>query len=238
MNGKDAKKIFIEYSSAKIEQWGFVERKQKTTSAFFYREKSSGVENLSFATFNYYPEVVCTGGASKSVKIVESILKEINNIFSLNLELDESRTIVYFGDSAKRKLSLLEVKNKDKEEGVIKSSDIILNYYKEAITLFDLFDDLREIDKRINGEGENFWESDTSSFKPFSFGSYFFERRLIIAWLCGNSNFEKIADSAFKYIEKSMSKHMDRPFHFDRDDLTLNIPATIKHLKENVSPLY
>lgn len=242
MNGKEAKRLFIEYAATALEQKGFQLKKTRDINAIFIKQKETGYERIGVSTTHYYPEVVFNMGTQKRINIIEDILYRINEQYSLNLNIDKDETwsMSFQGNRLNhRRLELLEVQHKDTEQGVIESTNILMNFIEnELLPAYDLFDDIREIDKRINGEGENFWEDDIGTSKPFNLGGRFFERRLIIAKLCNNLKFDMIADRYFTYLEKAMEKQTGQPYHFDRNDLSLPVPATIKYLKENVSPIY
>lgn len=241
MKQSEAKNLFIEYTDSQFQEWGFNLKKTKNVSAIYIRnKKENGYEDIGVSTTNYYPEVVFEMGTSKRINIVEEILYKINESYNLSLKLDQNEwTMAYFGERGKRTLALLEVEHKDDERGVQTSTKILMDYIaNEVLPAYDLYDDLRELDKTINGEGENFWEDDIGTSKPFNFGGHFFARRLIIAKLCNNPRFEIIADRYFTYLEIAMEKQTGQPYHFDRNDLSLPVPATIKYLKENVSPIY
>lgn len=241
MNGTQAKLLFLKHASKTIEQWGFKEKKNRTIDAIFIRKKSNGFERFGVSTYNYYPKVVFNIGCSKRIDMIEAILAAINNLYQLNLKIDDDeRSISYFGKNENLlDLKLREVQNLNNESGVIESSKILLNYIEEEVLpTFNLYDDIREIDKQINGEGDCFWDTDANRKRPFTLGQYFHERRLIIAWLSNNPNIENIIDQTFKFFERSMEEYSGMPYVFDRNDLSLSIPATIKYLKENVKPFY
>lgn len=241
MKQSDAKKLFIELTNERLESKGFKLKKTRDTEAVYIREKMNGFERMGISTYNYYPEVVFGMGTMKRYNKIEKILLDINEKYNLELRLSKDEwTLSYRGSHSKRKLQLYEVEHKDNELGVHESTKILMDFIEnELLPTYDLFDDLREIDKRINGDEENFWETDkNNNALPFNLGEYFHERRLIIAWLCNNFQFDFISDSTFKFFEKSMLKNTGQPYHYDRKDLSLRIPATINYLKENVSPMY
>ena len=96
-------------------------------------------------------------GNSKRINLIEDLLYQINQHLSLGLNLNkETITLTYKGNINERRLRLLEVEHKDDKRGVIESTKILMHFIEnELLPTYDLFDDIREIDKRINGEGEN-----------------------------------------------------------------------------------
>lgn len=233
MTQQEAKTLFIKHAAETIESWGFKEKKIRRAEAIYIKTKENGVEEFGVSTRNYMPMVQYAIGATKRLNLIENILSEINIKYALNLDLNkETFTIACFKNKRELDLALPDVID---EEGVIESSKILLDYIgNTVIPMFNLFDDIREIDKQINGEGENYWESDSKSSLPFSLGHDFFPRRLIIAWLCNNPRFDLLAENSFLYIEQSMEKHTGKPYHCDRSNLRDLLPATIRYLKDNV----
>lgn len=241
MKQSDAKKLFIEYNNALFEKWGFKEKKSRTSEAIYIRLKENGYEVIGVSTTNYYPEVVFGMGTQKRINEIEKILWDINEIYSLGLNLtkDETWTLSFQGNHQnERKLELLKVEHKDDERGVETSSHILMNFIEhELLPVYDLFDDIREIDKRINGEGKNFWEDDFGTSKPFNLGGFFFIRRIIIGRLCkSEEGFNQLVEKIYAMIDRNCIKLNLPPF--DRKDMSIETNITIKYLKENVSPIY
>ena len=101
-----------------------------------------------------------------------------------------------------------------------------------AFPIMDKFSDLREIDKVINGNDP--WTTDWQM--PYAFGGNFYEKRLIIAKLAGNPNFDDLVDFNYRTLEK-LSAENGYPFTYNRSDLSKPLPALIQILQD-VKPLY
>lgn len=239
MKQSEAKNIFIELTNERLETLGFKLKKTRTSEAIYIRNKENGFERMGISTTNYYPEVVFGMGTSKRINLIEDIFYEINRQYNLELDLNEdSRTLTYKGNINERQLKLLRVEHKDDELGVIESTKILMHFIEnDLLPTYDLFDDIREIDKRINGDGENYWEDDFSRLKPFSL-FHFHEKRLIIARLCNNPNFETLVEKFCNYMDYEISKNTGKPFVYDLNDLSLPGAATIDYLRKNVKPIY
>ena len=95
-----------------------------------------------------------------------------------------------------------------------------------------VFNDLREIDKRINGEGENFWIDDWK--KPFNLAGIYNIRRLIIARLSGRKDYDEFIQK-IKDIVNARAKKNGRTI--DWSDTSINFIYTLEYLK-NIKPLY
>jgi hypothetical protein len=125
-----------------------------------------------------------------SINIIEEIWQEVNkkyfNIERLNIEF--SSTLNFSFESINGLQTSRYLPDIREEADVQVNTDLIIDFMKStALPLLERFNDIREIDKEINGYV--FWENDWR--KPFQVGSFAFHR-LIIAYLCGNSNFEKL----------------------------------------------
>ncbi len=241
MKQSDAKKLFIEYTNSQFEQWGFKLKKTRTIEAIYIRQKDIGYEDVGISTDNYYPEVVFGMGSSKRINSVEEILWDINQAYGLELNLskEESWTLSFQGNRQnERRLELLEVEHKEDERGVRDSTKILMHFIEgELLPTYDLFDDIRELDNAINGEGDHFWEDDIGNSKPFKFGGVFFIRRLIIGRLCKSEEaFNQFIEKIYTQIDRNCKK-MNLP-PFDKDDMSIETNMVIQYLKENVSPMY
>jgi hypothetical protein len=235
MTQKDAKVLYIKYAGQSLEKRNFKLMKTKNIIADYRREKSDRYEEIYTSTLNYQPRVVFQQGACIYIYIIEKILNEINEKFSLKFRItDETKTLYYSGENyLTKQLQLGEVNGKENEQGVIESTKIIIEHIEnEVLPAFDLFDDIREIDKRINGEGENWGEQ-----KDFSLGYYEAVRRFIIARLCkSEEDFEEFCNKRYQEIDENLAK-INKP-KFNRNDKNEWVNLTIIYLKENVEPLY
>ena len=235
MKQSEAKNIFIELTNERLETLGFKLKKTRTSEAIYIRNKENGFERIGISTTNYYPEVVFGMGNSKRINLIEDLLYQINQHLNLGLNLNkETVTLTYKGNINERRLKLLEVEHKDDERGVIESTKILMHFIEnDLLSTYDLFDDIREIDKRINGEGEN-WGVEN---KPFSIDPYVPQRRFIMARLCKSDDaFEKFTNTFFNEVDEKMIAQGE-PI-INRNDENLWIVKFIDYLRKNVKPIY
>ena len=232
----EAKTLFKKHAAETIESWGFKEKKVRRAETIYIRTKENGFEEFGINPRNYMPIVVYGIGATKRLNLIEDILSAINTKYSWNLDLDKE-TFTVGCRKNKRELDIALPSVED-EQGVIESSKILLDYIGNTILpMFDLFDDIREIDKRINGEGENYWESDSDARLPFSLGHIFSVRRWIIAKLSKTEKgFQNFCNKHFEEIDKNYAKK-NKP-KFDRNDKSNWLNQTISYLNENVQSIY
>lgn len=149
---------------------------------------------MRISTTSYYPDVVFGMGTAKRINLLEDLLYQINQHLSLGLNLNkETVTLTYKGNINARRLKLLEVKHKDDEREAIESIKILIHFIEnELLPTYDLFDGIREIDKRINGEDENCGVEN----KLFSIDSYVPQKRFIKARICkSDDDFEKFTNT-------------------------------------------
>ena len=201
MNGTQAKKIMVSYGSPIFEELGYFHKKSRDTEALFIKKNETGFEDIGISTLNYSPEVMLRFGTGKRLDVVENVLKELSTVVEIKETLlKKDATTFNIIDKQRLYLTLDGV---DTEAGVEESMDLIIDYMKTyAIPMFDKFEDLREINKIINGEGEFFWKDDYANTIPFNLAHDFDSRRLIIGRLCLNDEDFKIAMKSTKNISK------------------------------------
>ena len=113
------------------------------------------------------------------------------------------------------------------EKDIVRSVKEIIDFTTtHALPLLEKTNDVKFLDAEINGS--EFWESDWQ--KKFNLGGNFDIKRLIIAKLVGNPNFDEIVDKNYKAIEKA-SAESGYPFTYDRNDLTMPVPSVLEMLK-------
>ncbi len=112
------------------------------------------------------------------------------------------------------------------EEDVKKSCDLVIDFLQNiGFPLAQRFSDIKELDKEINGE--NFWESDWQM--PFTLGNYFPQKRMVIARLANQGNFDKVIQKSYAKIDKWLTENNQPPI--DRTDITKGTPYIEHYLK-------
>lgn len=234
MTGTEAKALIIKNATPYFEQKGWKLKKVRWNEAIFVNKKNEYFDIIGISTTDYNPEQLIGYGLGKRIEAVEAVMKKIESKTPFDLPLksdDTTLNILDKGDSLKRE----DKSYCTSEEDVIYNLGKIFNYLDEhALPLLEKFNDLREIDNLINGEGEKFWDSDWK--KPFNLAGRFDTRRLITAKLSGRKDFDELIDKVYESIEAESAKN-GYPFTYDRTDLTKKLPYTI-HLLKNVKSLY
>jgi len=237
MNKRETESHIVKHIDHFMVENGFKHKKSEKTQIEYYRKfDKNNFERFSLSTLNYYDEHKLRFGFGKRLNVVEELVSKVNEHVPLkNPSLSKDDTTFGFGYNSYNKI------NKDgcfeymrTEEDVIKNVKLIIDFSeKEAFPFLEKLGDLREVDRLINGEEENWWETDWK--KPFHLG-YFYLRRMIIAKLSGRNDFDNLVDKVYRTIENESAKN-GYPFEYDRNDLTKKIPATV-HILKDVESLY
>ena len=238
MNKRETQDFIVKYLDSYLSKQGFKHRKSNRTEVEYIRKiDKNNFERFRLSTINYYDSHKLRFGFGKRIGAVEDIMARINEkVPFTNPSYKKNTTTLGFGYNSYNGL------NKDgcfgymeTEEQVKENVEKVIDFTEyHALPLLNKFNDLREIDKLINGEGDNFWENDWK--KPFNLAGRFNVRRLIIAKLSGHKNFDELVDKVYKSIEEESTKN-GYPFVYDRNDLTAEIPYTV-HFLENIKSLY
>ena len=235
MNKRETESHIVKHIDHFMVENGFKHKKSEKTQVEYYRKfDGNNFERFSLSTLNYYDEHKLRFGFGKRVNVVEELVSKVNEQVPLkNPSLSKDDTTFGFGYNSYNQI------NKDgcfeymrTEEDVIKNVKLIIDFSeKEAFPFLEKLGDLREVDRLINGEEENWWETDWQ--KPFHLG-YFYLRRMIIARLSGRKDFPQFIEKLKSYSE---GKAAENGRTIDWNDHSNNTPLAM-HLLESVDPLY
>jgi len=240
MNKRETEAFIVKYLNSYLEEKKFKHRKSNRTALEYIRKiDENNFERFRLSTINYYDSHKLRFGFGKRIGTVEDIVAEINEkILFTNPPYTKNETTLGFSYNTYNSI------NKDgcfgymeTEQQVKTNVEKVIEFTENhALPLLNKFNDLSEIDNRINGEEANFWNA--THRNPFNLaGANLFDvRRLIIAKLSGRKGFDELVDRVYKSIEKE-STNNGYPFVYDRNDLTKKIPMTVKVL-EDVEPFF
>lgn len=241
MTGKQAKELFIKYGENQFNEIGFHIKKTRDIGIEFYREIETGFEEINIGTLDYNPVRVFQFSIGKRVNALENIVKKLpltmltdNEYLIKEMQNNTAISLYYLDKNDIAHIQLRETARTGNESEVNDSISIILKYIKEtALPNFQLFNNLKNIDNLINGDGENFWEDDIPKTKPFNLAHLFYPRRLIIAKLA------KSAEEYNRFIEKIMALEEEKLIELKKQEqyknLTLEelfIPRAIEKIEE------
>ncbi len=236
MNKRETEAFIVKYLDAYLVDKGFKHRKSNRTEVEYIRKiDKNNFERFRLSTINYYDSHKLRFGFGKRIGAIEDIMAQINEkVPFTNPSYKKNTTTLGFGYNSYNGL------NKDgcfgymeTEEQVKENVEKVIDFTEyHALPLLNKFNDLREIDKLINGEGDNFWHTDWK--KPFNLAGRFNVRRLIIAKLSGRKDYEefiqKIKDNVNRRAEENNRT-------IDWNDTNIGFIYTLEYLK-NVNPLY
>ncbi|TXJ25451.1 MAG: hypothetical protein E6Q24_14300 [Chitinophagaceae bacterium] len=233
MNTKEAKELMLKYLIPQIERYGF--KPPGKGSEFEIKRKVKSGEDVIVGGFtDYNPIQKIIFSFSKRHKSIIDILKVLE-VKGVKLSPPISKHTGTIGSSYRllHDLNTSEyLPEMQTEADVEKCVNLMLEFLEgTAFPLLDKFEDLREIDKIINGNEP--WITDVG--QSYTFGAYFNFSRLIIAKLCGNPRYDALIELTYSKLER-ISAESGNSFH-GRDDLSKPIPALIKILKD-VEPIY
>ena len=217
---------------------GFKLMKNGSSEAIYKRKTILGYDIFGSSPTNYTPVQVLGFGVSKIIKPVETITAEVNKHVQMNppIHINTRSLSLTNYEMNRQKDSKRRLKSETTEEDVKEYADEVVEYLQNnAIPQLEKFNDLREIDKIINGD--DFWITDWQM--PFNLGGNFYVKRLIVAKLAGNRKYEEVVRKNYEgsrqfLREAGNQKELDE---LDESDLSQPIPFTVEYLK-NVPSLY
>lgn len=236
MNKRETEVYIIKYLDGYLTSKGFKHKKSQKTQIEYYRKfDNDNFEKFSLSTINYYDSHRLRFGFGKRIGVVEEVMTKINEVipFSNPPYKKDSHTLgfgynSYYGINQDGLPDYMKT-----EQDINNNVQKVIDFTeKMALPFLAQLNDLREIDKLINGEGENFWDDDWK--KTFNLAGRFYLRRLIIAKLSGRKDYNDFIENHLQKIEKLFEEKNKK---LDRNDLSNEFVYCI-HLLKNITPLY
>lgn len=236
MNKRETEDFIIKHLNSFLAEKGFKHRKSNRTEVEYIRKiNQNNFERFRLSTINYYDSHKLRFGFGKRIGSVEEILKEVDQVTPLpppTLKKDSPSLGFsynsYIGSNNDGCFGYME-----NEEQVKENVDKIIEFTEnEALPFLEKLNDIREIDKRINREGENFWQTDEN--KPFNLAGRFVYRRVIIAKLSGKEDYEDFIEKIKKIADARATVNGNI---IDWSDNSIAFVFLLKYLK-NVRPHY
>ena len=230
MNKKEAKEFTIKHLNVFFEKHDFKLVKTRNSEVEFIRKTNNGFDGFASGTVDYNPIQKIRYSFYKRINAIEEITNIVNQKIKLSPPIDKNTVSLAFGYGG-----LVLGKHVDtylpecsNENDIIESTKAIIEFAEQyALTLLEKTNDLVFLDNEINGK--NFWKTDWQ--QKFNLGGNFDIKRLIIAKLAGNLNFDEIVDKNYKAIEKA-SEESGYPFTYDRNNLNMPVPCVLEILKD------
>ena len=235
MTKNEAKQLMTKHLLPFIEKQGYKERKGSNTDFEFIRKTAKGQDIIIGGFTDYHPAQQIIYSLSKKNKIVHEILLKLQDSgISLSPKVSNHTALIGVSYSSINNLnSLAYLPYMESEVDVVKCVSMMIDFMEViAFPIMEKFEDLREVDKIINGS--NPWATDWKM--PYSFGAYFNFCRLIIARLSGNPHYFSLIEFTNTTLEKRSAESCSQ-FIYSKEDLSKPLPALIK-LLEDVKPIY
>ncbi|CAN1537964.1 hypothetical protein MCERE19_01628 [Spirosomataceae bacterium] len=188
---KGQSKIWVEkYLNPFMQENDFKLKKTRNSDLDYFKKTDYGYSQLNLGFLNSWPGTQISYGFyirfNQIEEICQNILTQLNTEYKIN---NLSHSIATSQGSFDKIHSNSFMPEMVTEEDVKQSCDLVINFLeKTGFPLAQRFSDIKELDKEINGD--NFWKSDWQM--PFTLGGDFNIKRLIIAKLANEGNFEKM----------------------------------------------
>ncbi len=230
----EARMLTIKHLKPFLEKQGFNVKLNKGFEARIERKRENGLDTIGIGMLNYNPAFQIRYGFNKINYSNNEVLLKLQEVVKLDYIAEKKSRFLFFSYSTVNGLDEDQyLPYMESEADVEKCVGMMIDFMETtAFSLLDRFEDLKEVDKIVNGE--NPWETDWKM--PYAFGGNFYEKRLILAKLTGNPYYESIVNFNYATLEK-LSAESGHPFVYDRTDISKPLPVLIEILKE-VKPLY
>lgn len=230
MKKTEAKELTIKYIDSFFNEFGFKLSKTTHSEVRYRRINPNGFDGFASGTLDYNPVQIIVYSVYKRINQVEDIIKELSKKINISSINEDDKTIAFGYETLNginKQTTLPDMKT---EEDLISCVETIKTFMREtAIPLLDRFNDLREIDKEINGDKP--WETDWK--QKFNLGGNFHEKRLIIAKLANNPNYDDLVKFEYNWhIEGLKGKYKE---DFEEG---IRIHECLIEILKDVSPLY
>ena len=232
MNKSEAKELMTKHLLPIIKKYGYQEKKIRSSDFSFVRNTPMGVDEIMGGFNDYNPVQKILYSLQKCYTPVNDILLLLQaGGITLNPKVTKNSATIGFSYSTlndiRKDTYLPEMQT---EEEVLSNVNMMVAFFEgTAFPLLDKFEDLREIDRIINGE--DLWTTDW--LKPYRFGLYFYLNRLIIARLAGLGNYDRVLE----FLRKEYGSHVN-----DKDGSAfraiLHEIEALNKLLADVKPLY
>ena len=238
MNKREAKDYTRKYIDGFMISNGFKEKKSAGTDLVYRRKVDDSFDGLGIGSVDYNPIQILRYSIYKRIDSVENIMTDIGNALGDRESFPDIKGL-YTMASGYENIHKIKtgtyLPQMQTEADVKLSVDMIIDFLtKDGLPLLDKLNDIREIDKVINGD--DFWITDWQM--PFNLGGgNFYAKRLIIAKLAGGQeHLERVAKKNYEGLAEQI-KLEGNSFEVNTTDLSLPIPFTVEYLK-NVEPIY
>jgi len=228
----ETRELTLKYLGPIVKKHGFNVKLSAGKQAKIERKTPGGTDILAFDMLNYNPSFRIRYAFCKINTHVNNILLNFQEKIRLPLQDDKRSWFIFFSYNTLHKPNeTAYLPYMETEEDVQKCVSIMSSFIEDTgLPLLARFEDLREVDKIINGEER--W--DTDWLKPYVLGGNFYLKRFIISRLAGLGSYDRVLSFISDFYTS----------HFDDQQYGNNYKARMAEVKEldkmlkNIKPLY
>ena len=228
----EAREITLKYLVPIVKNHGFNVKLSASKQARIERKTANGTDTLAFDMLNYAPSFLIRYAFYKVNVHISDIMLNFQEKAKIPLQEDKSSWFIFFSYNTLYKPTHTSYLPYMKTEEEVRECVATMNAFIEdaGLPLLARFEDLREVDRIINGEEP--WETDWH--KPYVFGGNFYLKRLIISKLAGLGSYDRI----FRFVSDYHIAQFDDPEYGDNFKARMvEVNEMDSHLKD-VKPLY
>jgi hypothetical protein len=210
---------------------GFAIKLNKAKEAQIERKTKTGFDSVGIGMLDYRPYYKITYGFNKINLSINEILLRLQQIVPLSPKEEKKSRFLFFSyNTIKKPAETSYLPDMLDEADVKRCVDLMIGFMKEtALPWLEKFEDLREIEKVINGETP--WETDWH--KPFTLGGNFHLKRLIISRLSGSGSYDRILE----FVRQDFQSHFEDQYGSDYRQALVQVEELNKTLAD-VKSLY
>lgn len=228
----EARELTLKYLAPVVRQYGFNIKLSATQQAKIERKTVHGTDILAFEMLNYAPSFQIRYAFCKIDTRINNIMIDFQGKVRTPLLEDKRTWFIFFSWNTLNKptetayLPLMQT-----EEEVQKCVSLMHSFMEDAaMPLLSRFEDLREVDRVINGDQP--WETDWH--KPYVLGGNFYLKRLIISRLAGLGSYDRM----YRFVGDYYTSQFDDPRHGVNAKARMLEVEQLHDLLRNVKPLY
>jgi hypothetical protein len=201
----EARELTLKYLEPTLKKHGFTIKLNARKQAKIERKTANGTDIFAFDMLNYAPSFRIRYAFIKINVPINDILLRFQERTKLSLLVDKKTWFIFFSYNTLYKPNDTAYLPYMETEGEVKKCVAMMSSFIEdpGMPLLTRFDDLRELDRIVNGEEP--WETDW--LKRYVFGVAFNLKRLIISRLAGLGSYNRI----FSFVSDYYTSRFNDP---------------------------
>ena len=218
-----------------FKQYGYNLKKNFDTIDF-NKKLNNGYNSIGTSSSNYYNLHYLRYGYGKRINQIEDIMMQLQDHFEPDLFLlqKDSHTYGFWEGVIKNYPTERKLEDVTDRESLMRNLEVIKRHTIEnAFPMFEQLEDIHWVDNLVNGEGDNFWID--ANDKPFTLGSRFDVRRIVIAKLAKTpEKYQRFIDKLMVLEEERLDKYRQMEEYKNQVIENWFVPKIVKHLEEIV----